>query len=132
VRLIVLVVGMAPCSQSMQCTGLTRCVCPDRGTTIVHTPWPTHVTFENFRNAFDTSRATISQGAAHSVIIGAFTTAFACARRDGRLRAGPAHLQGKYLVSGLILSASMFRWFVLVTPLFQLFTNLAGSANTRR
>src|SRR5690606_33605715 len=32
--------------------------------------------------------------------------------------------KGRYLVSGLILSASMFPVVVLVTPLFQLFTDI--------
>ncbi|PXX65530.1 carbohydrate ABC transporter membrane protein 2 (CUT1 family) [Nocardia tenerifensis] len=90
------------------------------------TPWPTHLTFENFRNAFDTSRGNnFGKALANSVIIGSITTvvalvlgvlaAYALARLTFR---------GKYLVSGLILSASMFPVVVLVTPLFQLFTNI--------
>ncbi|MBF6127879.1 carbohydrate ABC transporter permease [Nocardia brasiliensis] len=90
------------------------------------TPWPTHVTLENFRNAFDTSRGNnFGRALINSVVIGSITTvialligvmaAYALARLTFR---------GKYLVSGLILSASMFPVVVLVTPLFQLFTNI--------
>ncbi|UFS94457.1 carbohydrate ABC transporter permease [Nocardia huaxiensis] len=91
-----------------------------------NTPWFTHVTFENFTNAFDTSRGNdFGKALINSVIIGTFTTlaalligvmaAYALARLT---------FKGKYVVSGLILSASMFPVVVLVTPLFQLFTNL--------
>ncbi|MFG1790565.1 carbohydrate ABC transporter permease [Nocardia sp. NPDC049149] len=94
--------------------------------TFDNTPWPTHVTLENFRNAFDTTRGNnFGKALLNSVIIGSITTvialiigvlaAYALARLTFR---------GKYLVSGLILSASMFPVVVLVTPLFQLFTNL--------
>ncbi|MFD6155285.1 carbohydrate ABC transporter permease [Nocardia sp. NPDC060256] len=98
----------------------------DPAYTFDSTPWPTHVTFENFRNAFDTSRGNnFGKALANSVIIGSATTvvalvlgvmaAYALARLTFR---------GKYIVSGLILSASMFPVVVLVTPLFQLFTNI--------
>ncbi|WP_433660551.1 carbohydrate ABC transporter permease [Nocardia sp. CA-128927] len=98
----------------------------DPAYTFDSTPWPTHLTFENFRNAFDTSRGNnFGKALLNSVIIGSVTTlvalvlgvlaAYALARLTFR---------GKYLVSGLILSASMFPVVVLVTPLFQLFTNI--------
>ncbi|MFQ6393339.1 carbohydrate ABC transporter permease [Nocardia sp. KC 131] len=94
--------------------------------TFDNTPWPTHVTFENFRNAFDTSRGNdFGKALINSLVIGAATTVFAlvlgvmAAYALARLT-----FKGKYLVSGLILSASMFPVVVLVTPLFQLFTNL--------
>lgn len=91
-----------------------------------NTPWPTHVTLENFRNAFDTTRGNdFGRALVNSVIIGAATTvvalvvgvfaAYALARID---------FKGKYIVSGLILSASMFPVVVLVTPLFQLFSDI--------
>ncbi|WP_405159942.1 carbohydrate ABC transporter permease [Nocardia sp. NBC_01499] len=94
--------------------------------TFDNTPWPTHLTLENFRNAFDTSRGNnFGRALVNSVIIGSVTTvvalligvlaAYALARLTFR---------AKYLVSGLILSASMFPVVVLVTPLFQLFTNI--------
>ncbi|WP_459963088.1 carbohydrate ABC transporter permease [Nocardia sp. IFM 10818] len=91
-----------------------------------NTPWPTHLTLENFRNAFDTSRGNdFGRALGNSVIIGSITTVVAlligvmAAYALARLT-----FKGKYLVSGLILSASMFPVVVLVTPLFQLFTNI--------
>jgi multiple sugar transport system permease protein len=94
--------------------------------TFDNTPWPTHVTFENFRNAFDTSRGNdFGKALLNSVVIGTITTVFALVL--GVLAAyalARLTFKGKYLVSGLILSASMFPVVVLVTPLFQLFTNL--------
>ncbi|MFF0541287.1 carbohydrate ABC transporter permease [Nocardia thailandica] len=98
----------------------------DPAYTFDSTPWPTHVTFENFQNAFDTSRGNdFGNALINSVIIGAATTAIAlilgvmAAYALARMT-----FKGKYLVSGLILSASMFPAVVLVTPLFQLFTNI--------
>ncbi|WP_067720794.1 carbohydrate ABC transporter permease [Nocardia yamanashiensis] len=91
-----------------------------------NTPWPTHVTFENFSNAFDTSRGNdFGRALGNSVIIGLFTTVIAliigvmAAYALARLT-----FKGQYVVSGLILSASMFPVVVLVTPLFQLFTDI--------
>ncbi|MBJ8347653.1 carbohydrate ABC transporter permease [Antrihabitans sp. YC2-6] len=90
------------------------------------TPWPTHVTLDNFRNAFDTSKGNnFGRALVNSLIIGGTTTAialvvgvfaaYALARFDFR---------GKYVVAGVILSASMFPVVALVTPLFQLFTDI--------
>ncbi|WP_174567672.1 carbohydrate ABC transporter permease [Nocardia altamirensis] len=94
--------------------------------TFDNTPWPTHVTLENFRNAFDTTRGNnFGKALLNSVIIGSITTVIALV--IGVLAAyalARLTFRGKYLVSGLILSASMFPVVVLVTPLFQLFTNL--------
>ncbi|MGW4771483.1 carbohydrate ABC transporter permease [Nocardia sp. NPDC004278] len=118
--LIVLVWGLAP----FYWMAVTAFRDPDY--TFDNTPWPTHVTLENFRNAFDTSRGNdFGKALANSVIIGAVTTAAALVL--GVLAAyalARLTFKGKYLVSGLILSASMFPVVVLVTPLFQLFTNL--------
>ncbi|WP_433600190.1 carbohydrate ABC transporter permease [Nocardia sp. CA-135953] len=118
--LIVLVWGLAP----FYWMAVTAFRDPDY--TFDNTPWPTHVTLENFRNAFDTSRGNdFSKALLNSVIIGAVTTAVALVL--GVLAAyalARLTFKGKYLVSGLILSASMFPVVVLVTPLFQLFTNL--------
>ena len=88
------------------------------------TPFPTHVTTKNFENAFDTEKGSnFGRALANSVIIGGITTlialtigifaAYALARITFR---------GRYVVAGLILSASMFPVVALVTPLFQLFT----------
>ena len=98
----------------------------DPAHTFDSTPWPTHVTLENFRNAFDTSRGNnFGKALLNSVIIGSATTAVALVL--GVLAAyalARMAFAGKYLVSGLILSASMFPAVVLVTPLFQLFTDI--------
>ncbi|MEV4130363.1 carbohydrate ABC transporter permease [Nocardia sp. NPDC049707] len=118
--LIVLVWGLAP----FYWMAVTAFRDPDY--TFDNTPWPTHVTFENFRNAFDTSRGNdFGKALVNSAIIGAVTTVVALVL--GVLAAyalARLTFKGKYLVSGLILSASMFPVVVLVTPLFQLFTNL--------
>ncbi|TCK00667.1 carbohydrate ABC transporter permease [Nocardia alba] len=98
----------------------------DPAHTFDSTPWPTHVTLENFRNAFDTSRGNdFGKALLNSVIIGSATTAVALIL--GVLAAyalARMTFAGKYLISGLILSASMFPAVVLVTPLFQLFTDI--------
>jgi hypothetical protein len=96
------------------------------GFTFDTTPWPTHVTLDDFRTAFDTSRGNhFGQALLNSTIIGAATTAIAmlvgtfAAYAVARL-----HFRGKFLVLGLVLSAAMFPGVALVTPLFQLFTRI--------
>ncbi|MBD0321855.1 MAG: carbohydrate ABC transporter permease [Aldersonia sp.] len=90
------------------------------------TPWPTHVTLENFENALSTSSGNnFVRALVNSMIIGGATTllavalgifaAYALSRLDFR---------GKYVVVGIILGASMFPVVALVTPLFQLFTDI--------
>ncbi|MEV6770718.1 carbohydrate ABC transporter permease [Nocardia sp. NPDC051030] len=118
--LIVLVWGLGP-FYWMVVTALR-----DPKYTFDNTPWPTHITLENFRNAFDTSRGNnFGRALGNSVVIGAATTAIAlllgvmAAYALARLT-----FRGKYVVSGVILSASMFPVVVLVTPLFQLFTDI--------
>ena len=89
-------------------------------------PLPSHVTLDNFGEALSTSTGNDFLGAIiNSLIIGAVTTAvallfgvftaYALARVDFR---------GKFLVTGIILAASMFPGVALVTPLFQLFTDI--------
>ena len=96
------------------------------GFTFDTTPWPTHVTLDNFRTAFDESLGNDFAGALiNSTIISVSTTvialivgvfaAYALVRLD---------FKGKYAVLGLVISASMFPPVALVTPLFQLFTDL--------
>jgi len=89
------------------------------------TPWPAHVTLDNFRTAFSTDRGNhFGQALINSVIIGIVTTAIAmlvgvfAAYALTRL-----HFPGKYLVLGFILGASMFPGVALVSPLFQLFSS---------
>jgi multiple sugar transport system permease protein len=98
----------------------------DVGYTFDTTPWPTHVTLDNFRTAFSTSLGNhFGHALVNSVIIGVCTTilavmvgvfaAYALARLEFR---------GKYVVLGIVLGASMFPGVALLTPLFQLFTNI--------
>ena len=90
------------------------------------TPWPTHVTMENFSNALSTSNGNnFIRAVVNSLIIGAATTlvalvigifsAYALSRIDFRF---------KYIVVGIVLGASMFPVVALVTPLFQFFTDI--------
>jgi multiple sugar transport system permease protein len=98
----------------------------DIGYTFDTTPYPTHVTLDNFRTAFDTSLGNhFAQALLNSLIIGVCTTVIAmvvgvfCAYALARL-----DFRGKYVLLGVILAASMFPPVALVTPLFQLFTNI--------
>lgn len=98
----------------------------DVGFTYDTTPWPTHVTLDNFATAFDTSFGNkFGQALLNSIFIGVVVTvvslvigvfaAYALARLNFRF---------KFLVLGFILGASMFPGVALITPLFQLFTNI--------
>jgi len=98
----------------------------DVGYTFDNTPWPTHVTLDNYRTVFDTSLGNhFARALVNSAIIGVCTTilavmfgvfaAYALARLDFR---------GKFVVLGIVLGASMFPGVALLTPLFQLFTNI--------
>lgn len=98
----------------------------DKAYTFSTTPWPTHITLENFRDALATDKGNDFLGAignsllisvattSLAVLVGVFT-AYALARLD---------FPGKGLVTGIILAASMFPGIALVTPLFQLFGDL--------
>ena len=90
------------------------------------TPWPTHVTLDNFRTVFDTSTDNhFGRALVNSVFIGVVTTVVGlvvgvtCAYAMARLQ-----FRGKNLILGFILAASMFPGVALVTPLFQLFRNI--------
>lgn len=96
------------------------------GFTFDTTPWPTHVTLDNFTTAFSTARGNhFGQALVNSVVIGVVTTAVAmlvgvfAAYALARLS-----FPGKYLVLGFILGASMFPGVALVSPLFQLFSSI--------
>lgn len=117
---VILVWGLAP-FYWMLVTALR-----DADHTFDTTPWPTHVTLDNFRDALATDKGNDFLAAiANSLIIGVATTvlavavgvftAYALARLD---------FPGKGVVTGIILAASMFPGIALVTPLFQLFGNL--------
>jgi multiple sugar transport system permease protein len=96
------------------------------GFTYDTTPFFSHVTLDNYTTAFSTNLGNhFGRALVNSLIIATFTTvvallvgvsaAYALARLEFR---------AKYLVLGFILAASMFPGVALVTPLFQLFTNL--------
>ncbi|HEY5832823.1 carbohydrate ABC transporter permease [Streptomyces sp.] len=98
----------------------------DVGFTFDTTPWPSHVTLDNFRTAFDTSLGNhFARALWNSTLIGLVTTVIAmlvgvfAAYALARLR-----FRGKFLVLGGILGAAMFPGVALVTPLFQLFTDI--------
>ncbi|MGZ4437586.1 MAG: carbohydrate ABC transporter permease [Nocardioidaceae bacterium] len=98
----------------------------DVGFTFDTSFYPTHVTLDNYRTAFDTSLGNhFAQDLLNSLIIGVATTAIAmaggvfCAYALARLE-----FRGKYVLLGVILASSMFPPVALVSPLFQLFTNI--------
>ncbi len=87
---------------------------------------PTHPTLDNYRTAFDTSLGNhFARDLGNSLLIGVVVTIVAmaagvfCAYALARLE-----FRGKYALTGMILAASMFPPVALVSPLFQLFTNL--------
>jgi multiple sugar transport system permease protein len=98
----------------------------DVGYTFDTTPWPTHVTLDNFRTAFSTSLGNhLGRAMVNSAIIGVCTTILAvlvgtfAAYALSRLT-----FRGKNVVLGVVLGASMFPGVALLTPLFQLFTDV--------
>lgn len=98
----------------------------DVGHTFDTTLWPTYLTFDNFKLALDASGGNnLLKAIANSLIISGITTVVAVllgvtvSYAIARLK-----FRGKQLVTGIILAASMFPGIALVTPLFQLFTNI--------
>ena len=98
----------------------------DRAWTFDTTPWPTHVTFDNFVAALNTSGGdNLLAAIGNSLIVSGVTTlaavllgvtvSYSLSRLD---------FAGKGFVTGIVLAASMFPGVALVTPLFQLFTNV--------
>jgi len=98
----------------------------DVGYTFDTTPWPTHVTWDNFRTVFDTGLGNhFGRALVNSTVIGLATTAIAMVIGTFTAYAlARLHFRGKFLVLGTLLGASMFPGVALVTPLFQLFTNV--------
>ena len=86
-------------------------------------PWFSHVTFSNFRYAFNTTNNTFGRSLINSLFIGACVTAIAMVIG---VFAGYALarlvFRGKGFVLAAILGASMFPGVAILTPLFQLFT----------
>ena len=98
----------------------------DVGYTFDTTPWPTHVTMDNFRTAFSTARGNhFGHALVNSIIIGVVTTAVAMlVGVFASYALARLNFPGKYLILGVILGASMFPGVALVSPLFSLFSNL--------
>jgi multiple sugar transport system permease protein len=98
----------------------------DVGYTFDNTPWPTHVTLQNYITAFSTNLGNhFGQALLNSLLIGVVTTAVGLAAGVFAAYAlSRLNFRGKFLVTGFILAASMFPLVALVTPLFQLFTNI--------
>jgi multiple sugar transport system permease protein len=96
----------------------------DTAYTFETTPWFTHVTFSNFKYAFNPAFNPFGRSLVNSVIIGTVVTGvsmvigvfagYALARLVFR---------GKGFVLAAILGASMFPGVAILTPLFQLFSN---------
>mgnify|MGYP000938861899 CR=1 FL=1 len=117
---LIVVWGLAPCYW-MIVTALR-----DPSDTFSTALWPENPTLQNFADALDPdAKVNFSRALLNSVIIAGATTvialligvftAYALSRFDFR---------GKYFVTGIILGASMFPVVALVTPLFQLFTDI--------
>ena len=96
------------------------------GYTFDATPWFTHVTLDNYATAFSTALGNhLGRALLNSVFIGVAVTviallvgttaAYALARLEFR---------GKSFIAGAILAASMFPGVALISPLFQLFTDI--------
>jgi multiple sugar transport system permease protein len=96
------------------------------GYTSDNTPWFTHVTLDNYATALSTKLGNNLPGALlNSLFIGVCVTlislvvgifaSYALARLEFKF---------KGVILGIILAASMFPGVALITPLFQLFTNI--------
>jgi multiple sugar transport system permease protein len=96
------------------------------GFTFDTTPFFNHVTLDNFRTAFSTDLGNhFGRALVNSLIIGVATTVIALGVGISASYAlARLEFRGKYMVLGFILAASMFPGVALVTPLFQLFTDL--------
>jgi multiple sugar transport system permease protein len=88
-------------------------------------PWFSHLTLDNFRYAFNTTNNTFGRSLVNSLIIGAVVTTLAMLIG---VFAGYALarlvFRGKGIVLAAILGASMFPGVAILTPIFQLFTDL--------
>lgn len=97
----------------------------DKAFTFSTTPYPSHVTLDNFRFAFSTTNNHFGRSLVNGVIIGGTVTIMAMLIG---VFAGYAlarlQFRGKFFVLAAILGASMFPGVAVLTPLFKLFTNL--------
>jgi multiple sugar transport system permease protein len=94
----------------------------DTAYTFDTTPWFTHLTWQNFRYAFDTTDNSFGRSLINSLFIGAVVTLLAMTIG---VFAGYAmarlSFRGKGILLAAILGASMFPGVAILTPLFQLF-----------
>lgn len=97
----------------------------DNTYTYDNTPWFVHTTLSNFSYAFDTTINQFGRSLVNSLIIGTFVTVLAMAIGvfAGYALARLA-FRGKGIVLAAILAASMFPGVAILTPIFQLFTDL--------
>ena len=100
--------------------------CRQVGFTFDTTPFFSHVTLDNYATAFSTQLGNhFARALVNSLIIATSTTVVALlVGVSGAYALARLEFRAKYLVLGFILAASMFPGVALVTPLFQLFTNL--------
>ena len=117
---LIIVWGLAPCYW-MIVTALR-----DPSETFSTSLWPTNPTLQNFADALDPdAKVNFSRALMNSVIIAGATTAIALLIGVFTAYAlSRFEFRGKYFVTGIILGASMFPVVALVTPLFQLFTDI--------
>ncbi|WP_016694954.1 carbohydrate ABC transporter permease [Rhodococcus rhodochrous] len=117
---LIIVWGLAPCYW-MIVTALR-----DPSETFSTTLWPSNPTLQNFADALDPdAKVNFSRALLNSVIIAGATTAVALLLGVFTAYAlSRFEFRGKYFVTGIILGASMFPVVALVTPLFQLFTDI--------
>jgi multiple sugar transport system permease protein len=89
------------------------------------TPFFSHVTLGNFRYAFNTTYNAFGRSLINSLIIGTLVTVISMAIGvfAGYALARLA-FRGKGIVLAVILGASMFPGVAILTPIFQLFTNI--------
>ena len=96
------------------------------GFTYDTTPFFSHVTLDNYVTAFSTNLGNhFGRALVNSLIIATVTTVVALlVGVSASYALARLEFRGKFVVMGFILAASMFPGVALVTPLFQLFTNL--------
>lgn len=99
----------------------------DVGHTFDTTPWPTFVTLDNFVSALSTTAGNNFLAAIGNSLLISFVTTLLAVALGVTVSYALARLQfrGKNVVTGIILAASMFPGVALVTPLFQLFSDIS-------
>jgi len=97
----------------------------DNAYTYDNSPWFVHTTLQNFKYAFNTVNNQFGRSLVNSLIIGTCVTGLAMLIGvfAGYALARLA-FRGKGIVLAAILAASMFPGVAILTPIFQLFTDL--------